>query len=94
MKKGKYKSDKENQHNVMYQIECKNCEANYIGQTKRALKTRIKEHKNNINTTDPDKHSVITLHRLKNDHDMKWDSVQILDLERNYQNDVCRKCYI
>jgi len=30
--------------NVTYQINYRYCEANYIGQTKRQLKIRIKEH--------------------------------------------------
>ena len=32
--------------NVVYKINCKNCNASYVGQTDRKLKTRINEHKN------------------------------------------------
>jgi len=35
-------------NNIVYKISCKNCDATYTGQTKRQLKTRIKEHCNNI----------------------------------------------
>jgi len=35
-------------NNVVYKINCKNCEVTYVEQTKRQLKTRIKEHYNNI----------------------------------------------
>jgi len=34
---------------VVYKIECKDCETSYVGQTKRRLTTRIREHRNNIN---------------------------------------------
>jgi len=33
-------------NNIIYKIFCKNCDATYVGQTKRQLKTRLKEHKN------------------------------------------------
>jgi len=32
--------------NVVYKINCKDCNASYVGQTKRLLKTRINEHHN------------------------------------------------
>jgi len=35
--------------NVVYRISYKDCDATYIRQTKRKLKTRINEHKNQIN---------------------------------------------
>jgi len=52
--------------NVIYKLNCNNCEAICIGQTKRQLKTRITEHKNHIkrNTST---HSVITDHRIISD---------------------------
>lgn len=49
-----------------------------MGQTGRLLKTRIAEHRNHIrrNTTTQ---SVITEHRLSQNHDFEWESVQILE---------------
>jgi len=35
-------------NNVIYKIFCNNCEASYVRQIKRQLKTRLKEYKNNI----------------------------------------------
>jgi len=32
----------------IYKLNCNNCEAIYVGQTKRQLKTRIVEHRNHI----------------------------------------------
>jgi len=34
---------------VVYKLCCKNCDASYVGQTSRQLKTRISEHRNHIN---------------------------------------------
>jgi len=70
-------------NNIVYKINCNNCEATYVGQTKRQLKTRIKEHYNNIRS-DESKHSVITQHILNFNHMFNWDDVGILDTESNY----------
>ncbi|XP_011860757.1 PREDICTED: uncharacterized protein LOC105557945 [Vollenhovia emeryi] len=66
--------------NVVYKINCNNCDASYVGQTKRKLKTRIKEHINN-KKLDEQKHSVITKHMLEFNHNFDWDNTQILDIE-------------
>jgi len=47
----------------MYKIECKDCDASYVGQTSRMLKTWIKKYKNQINW-NTQQHSVITEHRF------------------------------
>ena len=48
VKRGKDKIKKEDQHSVVYKIECKDCNANYIGETQRTLAKRLKKHKDNI----------------------------------------------
>ena len=67
--------------NVVYKIDCKDCDASYVGQTGRCLKTRINEHKNHINRNTT-QHSVITQHRIDLGHDFNWDKVHILDKEQ------------
>jgi len=37
---------------IVYKINCKNCDASYVGQTGRILKTRIKKHKNHKETLE------------------------------------------
>ncbi|KYQ51407.1 hypothetical protein ALC60_09486 [Trachymyrmex zeteki] len=66
---------------VVYKMECRDCDASYVGQTGRTLKTRISEHRNHINR-NTDQKSVITEHRLEHTHDFDWDSVKILDQEQ------------
>jgi len=66
--------------NVVYKFNCNNCEAIYVDQTKRQLKTKIVEHHIKRNTSI---HSVITDHRIISDHDFDWNNVEILDVERN-----------
>jgi len=55
----------------------------YVGQTKRQLKTRVKEYCNNIKLNNT-KHSVITEHILKLNHKFDWENVKILNAESNY----------
>jgi len=71
--------------NVVYKISCNNCDATYVGQTKRKLKTRITEHRNQINRNSFNK-TVITEHRLC--HDFDWNNVKILDQEIFYWKQI------
>jgi len=69
--------------NVVYRLACKNCNASYVGQTKRRLSTRISEHRNDINKKTSN-HSVITEHKIDLNHDFDWDKPKILDKENYY----------
>jgi len=69
--------------NVIYQINCRDCNASYVGQTKRQLKTKVKEHRNNIKL-DSKNHTVISEHIITKNHSFDWDKVKILDHETNY----------
>lgn len=83
IKTGKDIIDPMSQCGVIYKINCNDCDASYVGQTKRRLISRIKEYLSDINkkTGSP---SVISSHRLDFDHDFKWDKVRIWDREMSY----------
>jgi len=70
-------------NNVIYKICCNDCDASYVRQTKRKLKTRINEYLKNIKL-DPQKHSVTTDHILEFDHTIDWKGVKIVDFEPHY----------
>ena len=78
--KDKNRHDKNN--NITYKVNYNNCNASYVGQTKRQLQTRIKEHSNNIKL-DQSKYSVISKHITETNHDFDWEKVSILDFEKN-----------
>jgi len=69
--------------NVVYKINCLQCDASYVGQTRRFLKSRIDEHRSHIrrNTSQT---SVITEHRVNLLHDFDWENVEVLDEEAHY----------
>ena len=71
-------------NNVVYKISCNNCDASYVGQTSRKLKTRITEHRNHIRHNTSVR-SVVTEHRRQLDHEFKWDEVVILNEESCYR---------
>jgi len=82
IKKGKDRLESQRVTEIVYKINCKNCEKVYIGQTKRHLATRINEHKKNINNSSGN-FSVVTDHRLTFNHDFDWLKPNILHKERN-----------
>ena len=73
--------------NIVYRLTCNNCDATYVGQSKRQLKTRIKEHRNNIKLA-PDEHSVVSEHIIHYDHKFNWEHASILDKEINYHKQL------
>lgn len=79
---GKDKLPIENKTKVVYKINCKNYNLSYIGQTKRHLITRVKEHFRNIKMHESN-HSVISKHRIDFNHDFDWSLPTILHNERH-----------
>ena len=67
IKRHKDETTVDSSNNVVYKICCKDCDASYVGQIKRQLKTRLNEHIKNssLNTL---KHTVITEHTLEYNH--------------------------
>ena len=65
IKTGKNKIKKEEHFNIVYKIICH--DYSYVGQTKRKLRMRLKEHINDFkNPTNS--LSVISYHKLDHDH--------------------------
>lgn len=94
VKKGKDKLPKTRNHEVIYKINCNDCDKSYIGQTYRALEIRVKEHQNNIRQSR-DKYNVISEHRTNTGHDMKWDNYQILDRDAHwYRRNISEMLHI
>lgn len=83
IKAQKDKNDVPSNSNVIYKINCKDCDASYVGQTKRKLHTRLNKHLNNIKL-DSSKHSVISQHITNECHNFDWKNVIIMDNERIY----------
>jgi len=61
--RGKDKIDFMSKNDVVYKIGCLDCDGTYVGQTKRQLRIRIKEHRSDINKKNSSL-SVISNHTI------------------------------
>ena len=94
IKKGKDELELNKRTNVVYKFNCKDCVACYIGQTKRHLEIRIKEHQNGIKKHESN-YSVVSNHRVACNHDFNWSSVSILHSEDNLKKrEISEMIYI
>ncbi|XP_068716970.1 uncharacterized protein [Montipora capricornis] len=77
LKKPKDKIEREASRGIVYKIKCKDCDCVYIGQTSRALKTRVKEHTKAIATLDGN--SLLAKHHMCFNHQIDLMNVEIVD---------------
>ena len=72
----KDKTDKWKKTGTIYHITCQDCKAVYIGETGRALETRIQEHQKITS-------SAVHEHCTEKQHSMDWSNIKILDREQH-----------
>ena len=71
-------------YGVIYQVPCKNCEESYIGQTKRNINTRLKEHRTAVKKGRIQK-SALSEHVMNKVHLIDWQNAKIIQQESNYK---------
>ncbi|KYN03341.1 hypothetical protein ALC62_05841, partial [Cyphomyrmex costatus] len=76
-------TEKMQRNNVVYKVECNNCDSSYVGQTKRKLITRVKEHKYNIRA-NPTRVTVLSEHCNQFGHFFDWDNIRIMAIESHH----------
>ena len=72
----KDKDDPKDRQGTVYRIRCNGCNGTYIGETGRALTTRLGEHQ--TATDKEDLTNNIAQHHRKTGHDINWDSARCL----------------
>ena len=70
----------EDKNNIVYEIDCSNCEAVYFGESKRFLKSRSDEHKRFVSNCDCDKDE-IAKHCWEADHNFNQDQKKVIARE-------------
>lgn len=86
--KVKDKIDTLDQTHIVYQINCNECDAKYIGQTKQKFGKRLNQHKNSIKNTDKtgsSNHTALCEHTIKTKHTFDFHNPKILKKECHYQ---------
>ena len=78
IKKGKDKIPYNKNTNIVYKINCSNCEAIYVGEAKRQLQIRLGEHERDVRKNN---NNAIPTHCRENQHTMDWEKAEILDKE-------------
>ena len=72
----------EKKHNIIYKLDCKDCDAVYIGESKRPYQTRIGEHISAVQKADTRRYETAD-HSWKFNHDFNWTENKILGHELN-----------
>ena len=62
---------------LVYEVNCKECEKVYIGETGRCIKNRLVEHKADIRGAK-DKNAIVR-HVLEWDHEVDWGNVKLVE---------------
>ena len=76
--------------NVVYKINCRDCDASYVGETGRALKTRVSEHRRAVEKMNFSG-SALAQHAWENHHHIDWTSACILGTESHYRSRLSRE---
>ena len=66
----------EQKRGLVYQISCRDCNAVYVGETGRSVRTRKREHADAVKTFNI-KRSALSPHVMNFDHRIDWDNVKI-----------------
>ena len=70
----------EDKNNIVYEIDCSNCQAVYFGESKRSLKLCSDEHNRSVRNCDCDKNETAK-HCWKAGHNFNWDQKKVFDRE-------------
>ena len=72
----------EQKRGLVYQTSCRDCNAVYVGETRRSVRTRKREHADAVKTFNTKK-SALSQHVMDFDHTRRidWDNVKILKSE-------------
>ena len=68
---------------VIYKLDCKDCDKTYIGHTSQTLKARIAGHKSDSRHNR--QRCMLAVHVNENDHHINYEDANVIATERNYK---------
>ena len=74
---------KEDRNNVIHKLDCKDCQAVYVGETKRTLNMKTNEHISAVKSASQRSHTADYCWKLG--HDIAWNNKKILNFEKNWK---------
>jgi len=77
----KDKIEKGHKENVVYSVQCKDCNATYIGSTSQPLKNRLTQHRSD--TVKKPQSTALAKHSNEKKHTFNYDSVKVLETENS-----------
>ena len=83
---------KEQRTDAVYSIPCNDCDHEYIGQTKRQLGTRLKEHQKAVFLCKK-QNSALSEHACQTNHTIAWDNSKIITTNRRYHQRLCLEAW-
>ena len=79
----------EDRNNVIYRLDCKDCEAVYVGETKRTLNIRANEHISAVRSACERRHP--SEHCWKYNHDFDFNNKKVLDFEKHWKTRIIKE---
>ena len=73
----------EHRQEVIYEINCNDCDQCCIGETKRWFETRKKEQTRDVKNSDNNA-PALSKHAVKIGHSIDWENYEILQIETDY----------
>ena len=90
IKREKDKIDKKDEGNVVYKVNCNDCDATYVDESKRGIRVRVMtEHKRDSKKAQ--KETPFFKHISATNHRIDCDGADILDIEQHYYTAVHKK---
>ena len=71
---------------VIYKLDCKDCDKTYIGHTSQTLKARIAGHKSDSRHNR--QRCMLAVHVNENDHHINYEDANVIATERNYKKRI------
>jgi hypothetical protein len=71
---------------VVYEVHCSGCSSSYVGQTGRALSTRLNEHQKYI--VKSKQASALAEHAISTSHSFDFSNPKVLDVQHRYFNRI------